>query len=367
MLKLTLHPVELPLRHAWTIAHGTRTVQRNLIVALHDPETGHTGYGEAPAIPYYGVTIDGMLERIRAFLDARPEALAYLHQFTTAQRHEASQIILLLGRDPVGCFSACAFDQAFHDLVGKKAGMPCWEMMRLDMDAALCPPSNYTIGIAEPEQMAAKLREFPGFPVYKIKLGIGDPRGDLAILRRLREETQAPFRVDANTAWSVEQTIELSGPLSELGVEFIEQPLRRDLPRSDHEEVFRESALPIMADESCITDIDVERCAGVFHGVNIKVAKCGGMFKAQEMCKLARDLGMKVMIGCMTETTVGISAVGQLLPLLDYVDMDGALLLADGADPAEGVRLGHDGVAVFPEGEAAHGNGVRLNRELPSV
>ncbi|MEM9418886.1 MAG: enolase C-terminal domain-like protein [Planctomycetota bacterium] len=222
-----------------------------------------------------------------------------------------------------------------------------------------------------PEVMVAKLREYPDFPSYKIKLGRPEADGgleaDLAVLRRLREETDAVFRVDANTGWDAEQTIRASGPLRDLGVEFIEQPLPPDAPRSEHEAVYFGSDLPIIADESCQTEADVEKCAGLFHGINIKLSKCGGMTPARQMIAKARELDLKVMMGCMTETTVGISAVAQFLPLLDYVDMDGALLLAPGSDPADGVKLGTDGVAIFPEGEAAHGNGVTLNRELPTA
>ncbi|MEM7578043.1 MAG: dipeptide epimerase, partial [Planctomycetota bacterium] len=245
----------------------------------------------------------------------------------------------------------CAIDEACHDLWGKRQIRPIWSA--LGLDRSTCPPSDYTIGMAEPDVMADKLNEFPNFPVYKIKLGTGSPETDLKLVERLRKETDATFRVDANCAWTAEQAITISGPLQQLGVEFIEQPLKREAPRSEHEAVYFGSDLPIMADESCITESDVDACAGLFHGVNIKLMKCGGMTPARRMIARAREHGMKVMIGCMTETTVGISAIGQLLPLLDYVDMDGALLLAK--DVADGVKVGDDGIAVFPE---TPGNGV---------
>lgn len=370
-LQLKLHPVELPLRHAWTIAHGTRTVQNNLIVELHDVDTGLSGYGEAAAIPYFGVTVEGMLNWLRndqvlfAYRELLRDTPYWQHQNSPESSWEA-----LRKCDPeFGCddgplktnyFAICALDQAAYDLHGKANCVRNHEAFGLDVSN--CPPSDYTIGMAEPDVMAAKLNEFPDFPVYKIKLGTGSPETDLKLVERLRQETDATFRVDANCAWTAEQAIRLSGPLKQLGVEFIEQPLKRDLPRSEHEAVYFGSDLPIMADESCITEADVEKCAGVFHGINIKLTKCGGMTPARRMITRARELDMKVMIGCMTETTVGISAIGQLLPLLDYVDMDGALLL--GEDIADGVKVGPDGVAIFPEGEAGHGNGVSLTREL---
>ncbi|MEO1237354.1 MAG: dipeptide epimerase [Planctomycetota bacterium] len=361
MLRLTLHPVELPLRHAWTIAHGTRTVQRNLIVALHDDNTGHTGYGEAPAIPYMGVTIDKLLQELdleRGFLGLSHSELSPEKAWKTNDSIEWR-----------GPFATCALDQANHDLYGKIHQQRSHQ--RLRGDAVRVPASNYTLGMDAPEVMVAKLREYPNFPSYKVKLGRSESEGgldqDLAVLRRLREETDATFRVDANTAWTAEQTIRLSGPLRDLGVEFIEQPLPPDAPRSEHEAVYFGSDLPVIADESCQTEADVEKCAGLFHGINIKLCKCGGMTPARRMIARAQALDLKVMMGCMTETTVGISALAQFLPLLDYVDMDGALLLAPGSDPADGVTLGPDGVAVFPEGEAGYGNGVTLNRELPTV
>ncbi|MEM1028317.1 MAG: dipeptide epimerase [Planctomycetota bacterium] len=373
-LELKLHPVEIPLRHAWTIAHGTRTVQKNLVVELHDHDTGLSGYGEAAAIPYFGVTVESMTQWLlneqvmysyKDLLDDQP--------YWREQKSASTAWAKLRDFDPdrgqedwplkTDFFSLCALDEAAYDLQGKVKNVQTYSDFGLDVST--CPPSDYTIGMAEPDVMAEKLNEFPHFPVYKIKLGTGSPETDLQLVERLRKETDATFRVDANTAWTAEEAIRISGPLKQLGVEFIEQPLKRDLPRSEHEAVYYGSELPIMADESCITEADVEACAGCFHGINIKLTKCGGMTPARRMIARARELDMKVMIGCMTETTVGISAIGQLLPLLDYVDMDGALLLAE--DIADGVKVGPDGVAVFPEGEAGYGNGVTLTRDLPTV
>ncbi|MEM1098818.1 MAG: dipeptide epimerase [Planctomycetota bacterium] len=359
MLELKLHPLELPLRHAWTIAHGTRTVQQNLVVELHDPETGLSGYGEAAAIPYFGVTLEAMQQRIadEDFYSGRNLDLTPAHELSSPPDWNLYRVE---SRDKESCttnfgavdrFLLCAIDQAWYDYWGKVENQPTWKLWNLDLST--CPPSDYTIGMAEPDVMADKLNEFPNFPVYKIKLGTGSPETDLKLVERLRKETEATFRVDANCAWTAEEAITISGPLKQLGVEFIEQPLKREAAREEHEAVYFGSDLPLMADESCITESDVDACAGVFHGVNIKLMKCGGMTPARRMIARAREHGMKVMIGCMTETTVGISAIGQLLPLLDYVDMDGALLLAK--DVADGVKVGDDGVAVFPE---TPGNGV---------
>jgi L-alanine-DL-glutamate epimerase-like enolase superfamily enzyme len=375
MLRLTLHPVELPLRHAWTIAHGTRTVQRNLIVALHDPDTGHTGYGEAPVIPYMGIELSQMVRFLRA-TDHTGIGLARIPldeaELLRWKGHPGTQFFLQYeSGDSLESwmFAHAALNEARYDLWGKNQGRSV--RPTLAPHEVSMPRSDYTIGLDEPEVMARKRQEFPDFPVYKIKLGTPAERGgirhDLEIVRRLRAETDVPFRIDANTAWTADDTIRFSGPLRELGVEFIEQPLPPEAPRAEHEAVYFGSDLPVIADESCQSDADVAKCEGLFHGINLKLSKCGGITPARLMIADARRRGLRVMAGCMTETTVGISALAQLLPLLDDVDMDGALLLAPGADPAEGVTLRGDGVAVFPEGNAAHGNGVALTRELPTI
>ena len=189
------------------------------------------------------------------------------------------------------------------------------------------------------------------WPIYKIKLGTAD---DVAIVRELRNHTDAIFRIDANCAWTAQETIFNAPLLKELGVEFLEQPLKAD-DWSGMEEVMHHSVLPVMADESCIVESDVEKCALHFSGINIKLTKCGGLTPALRMIKKGKDLGLKVMVGCMTESTVGISAIAQLLPQLDYVDMDGALLLK--SDIATGVRIEPNGKVIFPK---LAGTGVQL-------
>jgi L-alanine-DL-glutamate epimerase-like enolase superfamily enzyme len=245
-------------------------------------------------------------------------------------------------------FAQCALDQAAYDLWGKKLGQPVYRLWGLTTDNV--PPTDYTIGIDDLDVMVAKMNEFPGWPVYKIKLGTDH---DLEIVRELRRHTDAVFRVDANCGWTPDEAIRNSVELKELNVEFIEQPLvATDWGGMRY--VFANSALPIAADESCIVEADVERCADCFHIINIKLTKCGGLTPARRMIDRGRQLGLQVMVGCMTESTVGISAIAQLLPLLDYVDMDGALLLAE--DVADGVWI-EQGHCRYP---AENGCGVRL-------
>ena len=329
-MQLRLHEIALPLRHAFTIALGTTTVQRNLLLELE--EDGVTGYGEAaPGLAYDAFTVASMRESLEA---ARPQIEAAT---LTTPPELWDRLRPTLGHNR---FALCALDIAAHDLWGKRLRQPVWKLWGLDPSRLPC--SNYTIGLDPVGKMVAKMKEFDGWPIYKIKLGTDD---DLAIVRALRRHTDAVFRIDANTAWTPQQTIAYAPELKELGVEFIEQPLPRD-DWDGMKRVFAECALPVIADESCLTEADVARCAGHFHGINIKLTKAGGLTPARRMIDDARRLGLSVMVGCMKESSVGISAIAQLLPLLDYVDMDGALLIA--RDIARGVRL-ERGVVHFPE------------------
>mgnify|MGYP001097743101 CR=1 FL=1 len=211
------------------------------------------------------------------------------------------------------------------------------------------PLSDYTIGIDSIEMMKQKILETP-WPIYKIKLGA---EHDLEIVSELRKITDALFRIDANCAWTVNETLENAVKLKELGVEFIEQPLNPD----DWEEMKQlksECVLPLIADESCQRFEDVEKCAEGFHGINIKLMKCGGLTPALKMIEKARELNLKVMAGCMAESTVGISNLAQIAPLLDYIDADGAMLFKN--DTAKGIKLEH-GSIIFPN---ENGSGISL-------
>lgn len=326
------------MRHPFRISQGTTVVQHNLLVTLRDGDI--EGYGEgASSHAYAAFTADGM----RADLEAARTVIEGARWEEPSALWEA-----LLPRLGHNRFALCALDEAAHDLWGKRRGAPVWRLWGLELRDL--PVSNYTLGIDSADLMLARMREFPGWPIYKIKLGTAD---DLAIVRELRRHTDAVFRVDANTAWTAAQTLALAPELKQLGVEFIEQPLKAD-DWEGMRRLFRECALPVFADESCLTEEDVPRCAGHFHGINIKLTKAGGLTPARRMIDQARALGLRTLVGCMNESSVGISAIAQLLPLLDFVDMDGAVLIA--RDVATGVRL-ERGRAVFPD---ENGNGVRL-------
>lgn len=334
-MKIIFHPHHLKLRHTFTISRESRDVQETLIVELTDGEI--SGYGEATANPYYGTTLESMQNTLKKVeLPSKWETPALLWEN-------------LKGYFANDTFAQCALDLAAYDYWGKKHKKPVWKMLGLNSANTLY--SNYTIGIDTIPKMVSKMEEFKTWPIFKIKLGTDK---DLEIVRELRKHTHSVFRVDANCGWTADQTIALSRPLKRLGVEFIEQPLPAD-NWADMEKVFKQSALPIIADESCITESDVNNCLNTFHGINIKLTKCGGITPAIRMINKAKKYNKKVMIGCMTESTVGISAIAQLTPMLDYVDMDGAVLL--GEDIAEGVKV-VEGKPVYPKN--VYGNGIIL-------
>ncbi|MBO0937693.1 dipeptide epimerase [Fibrella sp. HMF5335] len=348
-MELLLHRASLRLRHTFTIAHDSRDVQETLIVELRDGPL--SGFGEATANPYYGITIDRMMTDL-----GRVRDLIETPNWTTAEAlwdrlHEA------LATNP---FAQCAIDEAAHDLVAKHAGKPLYAHWGLDLSMPR-PLTNFTIGLDTPDVMLTKMQEMP-WPLYKVKLG--RPDTDLDTLRLLRKHTDSRFRVDANCGWTVDQTLAFAPELIALGVELIEQPLpaddwagmtrlRNELPQK----LPTGTTLPLIADESCITETDVARCAGYFDGINIKLTKCGGLTPARRMIADARQRGLRVMVGCMTESSVGISAIAHLLPLLDYVDMDGSLLITN--DPATGVTFDYGQVRYVD----ANGTGAVLIRE----
>ena len=327
-MELLLHEYELPLKHPFTISRGTITAQRTLIVELQ--QDGMSGYGEATASSYYDSSMDLMRTRLQAM-----QPLLGSEMF-----HDTESFWnLCAGHLADAPFVLSALDCAAHDLWGRLENTAVHRLWGLDPNDAV--KSSFTIGIAGVNEMVTKLAEMPGWPVYKIKLGTAR---DVQIIRGLREHTDAVFRVDANCGWAPGEAATLSAEMARHGVEFIEQPLPPEA-REAQAQLFRDSTLPIIADENCVGEADVPLCVNHFHGINIKLCKCGGLTPARRMIAAARDHGLKVMVGCMTESSVGISAAAQLTPLLDYADLDGAVLLAQ--DAADGVQL-HKGQLTFP-------------------
>tara|TARA_Y100000588_G_scaffold84389_1_gene89154 strand:- start:1055 stop:2074 length:1020 start_codon:yes stop_codon:yes gene_type:complete len=328
-MELFLHEFDLPLKHPFTIARGTITTQPTLIVELR--QDGKSGFGEATINTFYASSMLRMKERFK-------QMQAEVSSFSLGDPSEFWSLCNKHLNDAP--FMLSALDCAAHDLWGKLEDLPVHQLWELDLTNAV--NSSFTIGIDDIETMRSKLKEESGWPVYKIKLGTKE---DAQIVQALRQDTEALFRVDANCGWKVDEAIALSSELSRQGVEFIEQPLTPE--KNDAQgRLFHESVLPLVADESCVAEQDVMQCVGRFHGVNIKLSKCGGLTPARRMINVARDHGLKVMVGCMTESSIGISAGSQLAPLIDYADLDGAVLLAE--DTANGVKVDR-GSLIYPD------------------
>lgn len=336
-MKLTLHPITLQLKETFTISRGSYSERQALIVELNDGT--HSGFGEASEHSYYGVTQKALIEEAEKL---RPLIEGY-EMGTPEELWE--KLATHLVHHP---FLQSAIDCAAHDLYGKMMGQPCHKLWGLSTDNL--PKTSYTFSIGPIDRLLKKL-DTTSFDIYKIKLGTPD---DMEVMRALRKHSDATFFIDANCGWTVEETIQNSHTMKALGIDFIEQPLRAD-DWKGMQKVRAESVLPIIADEACRREEDVEKCAPYFNGISIKLMKCGGLTPALRMARQARSLGLRVMCGCMVESSVGISAIGQLLPLLDQVDMDGSLLLAN--DPASGVEILPDGSVVLPEG---NGLGIRF-------
>lgn len=342
-MQLIIRTYDLKLKHTFTISRQSFDIKPTMIIELKDGEL--SGYGEASENPYYHKTIDNMVsdlikckEVIESTKNETPEEFW-------------KKMYAYLKND---MFALCALDLAYNDLYARKKGLKLYKLWNYNIDNN--PLTNYTVGIDTIEVMVAKMKETP-WPIYKIKLGTKD---DIAIVKELRKHTDAIFRIDANCAWTADETIKNAILLKELGVEFLEQPL----PAEDIEgskKVFLESVLPIVADESCQIESDVKKCHNLFHGINIKLVKCGGLTPARRMLKQAKELQMKTMVGCMTESSVGISAIAHLLPELNYVDMDGAMLLSK--DIASGTKMDFGKILYANE----NGSGAKLLDKNPKI
>lgn len=318
---------ELPFEYPFTISNGrTKTHQPTLIVAL---QLGpFLGVGEAPAITYYNITVEQMV----ADLEAK-KRMVEKFAFTEPERYW-HYLHHLFPQNP---FLVCALDMAGWDLFGKMKGKPLYQLWNTEFTDAT-PVTDYTIGIDTIDTMVAKMKAKP-WPVYKIKLGTPD---DISIMKALREHTDAVFRVDANAGWTLEEALEKIPQLKELGVELVEQPLAKD-NWDGMKVLYEKSPLPLFADESCVFETDVIKCKDHFHGINIKLTKCSGITPALRMIRQARELGLKLMMGSMNESSIGSAAIASFLPQLDYADLDGPLLLKE--DKATGL--------VFNNGRAA--------------
>ncbi len=320
--KITVHT-----RHPFIIARGGTSAWHVVHVRLRDAQSdddGLEGWGEAAPSRFYGETADSVMTALSRFAPMLESANGWSIDAIERELEKSLRW---------NAAARCAISAALHDLAAKRLGVPLWKLWGLDRTAT--PLSSFTIGIAPDDAtLRARVREASAYPILKIKLGTAR---DAEILRIVREEApHATLRVDANAAWTTKGALAMLEPLAKYGIDMLEQPL----PPHDLDGlrfVRDRSPIDVVADESCLVASDIPKLHGVVDGVNIKLAKCGSLREALRMIAVARAHGMRVMCGCMIESTLGIAAAAHFSPLLDDADLDGAALLAD--DPFDGPSI----------------------------
>lgn len=324
-LEIVAIPLEMPLVHVFKIARGEEAVARTAIVRVRcgDGE----GIGEAAPVSRYGESVESV---IAFFASYRPRARDpfLLQRLLDAEIPPAAR---------------AGFDIALHDYIGKALGKPLYAL--LGLDPGLAPPTSFTIGIADPQTTLDKVAQAAHFPILKIKLGSGTLEEQIETIASIRTQYTGVLRVDANEGWSVEEAIAMLDELRRYDIEYCEQPVEAGNPpalRAIRERV----AIPIVADEDCIDASSLPALMGCVDGVNVKLAKTGGIRGALETIHTARAMGMKVMIGCMVESGIAATAAAHLAPLADWIDLDGPLLIR--RDPYPGVR--YDGATLILSG-----------------
>jgi L-alanine-DL-glutamate epimerase-like enolase superfamily enzyme len=321
-MRLSHQTIELKPTHPFVIARGGYASHRNVLVRIADDE-GNEGFGEAAPNKYYGESVDSVIAALAQFKSVLDTA-----DPLSLESIEASLDRLLRGN----ASAKAAVSSALHDLVGKRLGLPVHKMWGLD--PARAPQSSFTIAIAQNDELERRVTEARDYPILKIKLGTDRDEEIVRIVRNAGPEKR--LRVDANAGWTPKRAVRMSDFLADHGVEMLEQPV----PANDIEGlrfVRKRSKLPVFADESCLVAADIAKLAGAVDGINIKLAKCGSMREALRMVHAARALDMQVMAGCMIESSLGISAIAQVAPLLDFADFDGAALLS--TDPFTGASI----------------------------
>lgn len=311
-MKLSFQPHTLNFRHPFKIAHGVRSSTPIVITKLECD--GYTAYGEASMPPYLGESH----ESVCLFLKRAAGILATYHEIADIQTI-MNEIDSLAESNTA---AKASVDIALHDMKGKLSGIPCREMFNALKDQT--PYSTFTLGIDEPSVIKTKINEAAEFKILKLKLNGID---DIQMINTIRSVTDKPIAIDVNQGWNTkEHALKMIEWLSTQNVIFVEQPLAKD-DLDSARWLYERSPLPVYADESVQRYADIEKVKDCFHGINIKLMKCTGMNEASRMIKLARELNLKVLIGCMSETSCAVSAAAQLSPLADHADLDGALLI----------------------------------------
>lgn len=312
-LKLSFYPYELQLRHTFTVSSYSRKTTPGVQVCIE--YEGVTGYGEASMPPYLGQSV----ETVTAFLSK-----VNLEQFKDPFQMETI-LAYIDSLSPGDGAAKAAIDIALHDLTGKLIGLPWWRIWGLD--AAKAPDTTFTIGIDTPEVVREKTRECADrFNILKVKVGLDN---DKEMISTIREITDLPLAVDANQGWKdKEKALDEIFWLYENGVVMVEQPMAKER-MDDNAWITERSPIPVFADEAIQRLADIPSIKGAYHGINIKLMKCTGMREAWKMVNYSRAEGMKVMVGCMTETSCAVSAAAQLSPAVDFADLDGNLLITN--------------------------------------
>ncbi len=319
-LNLSFYPYELKLRHAFNLARSSRTVTPDVQVQLE--YDGLVGYGEASMPPYLGESIDS----VTSFL-SRLDMSQFKDPFRIDDIHDYMDSVA-----PGNCAAKASVDIALHDLLGKIMGQPWYKIWGLNPEKA--PATSFTIGIDKPDVVRQKVDEAAPYKVLKIKMGLDN---DKELVEIIRSKTDVPICVDANQGWTdKEKALDMCHWLAERNCLFVEQPMDKSM--IEETAWLRErSPLPLIADEFLQRLPDVRRAAQAYNGINIKLMKCTGLHEAYKMAVLARALGMKVMLGCMTETSCAISAAAQIAPMADWADLDGNLLISN--DIFDGAKI----------------------------
>jgi L-alanine-DL-glutamate epimerase-like enolase superfamily enzyme len=345
-MRLRHEVITVHTKHPFVIARGGSSEYRVVRVTVIDDD-GAEGWGEAAPNRFYGESVESVAAALARFAPLLEAADPWAIDDAEGAMNAA------LGRNGS---AKSAVSAALHDLAGKRLGVPLYRLWGLDRSKA--PRSSFTIAIAATAaELEARVREATEYPVLKIKLGT-DRDADIIRAVRLAAPTKT-LRVDANAAWTPRHALRMIDVLIENGVEFLEQPV----PAHDVEGlryVRERSKLPVIADESCVTSTDIPRLVGAVDGINIKLAKCGGLREALRMIAVARAHGLLVMAGCMVETSLGVTAAAHFAPLLDFADLDGAALLRD--DPHDGATI-DGGVIRLPD---RPGLGVRIRSQADS-
>jgi len=322
-MQLTYHTIDLNLKHPFRISRSVTEVKKNVIVQIEE------GIGEAAPSAYYGENAEAVIECLEKVKDQIGD-----DSFRASLQDKPFQIESILSNlneKITGNFSAKAgIDIALHDLVGKRLGVPLYKLLGLDGKAPLV--TSYTIGIDTPEMMKEKTKEAKDFLIYKVKVGV---ENDIEMVKAVREVTDAKIRVDANAGWKTDEAIEKINKLAEYDIEFVEQPIDPE-DKEGLKKIKKNVDVPIIIDEHLMTSKDILKFVGLCDGINIKLAKCGGIREALRMIHVARAHDLLVMIGCMIESSVGITAGAHIGSLVDFLDLDANLLLTN--DPYVGVR-----------------------------